>query len=581
MLTGLITTAPSTASAPLAPTPSEWASRCSAQSLGLGQDTVQLAPVLSSDKTPSGGRIVSRPNSEGKWVPVIMVHGWTSRSTHVDARTGAFSHIIDLSANPAATSNVTRSLIGQLQGIAGAAVFTFDYHPYSGRWVDDAHLGPALGEVIDCLYRASSQKVIIVAHSLGGLIARYAATQPGIAGNDRAGEISTVVTFGTPETGSVAALLGEAGIDAGAATNDTLAVTRLLLSVCGRLASGDIETDTLCDEIPAPIRAFESDAGIALRAGSPQLAALEPWPRSIYLDALAGNVTFELPDPGWFSLPWSTKSVDVGDVIVTQRSALSHATNTKNATCRYQLNAARGATDQLGLLFGQVARSEVAQQPLKAFTGACFHTDLMRGIELTGEALGAVADDINARVTTLTISQVLNSSIPAGSCGDGKTVGWKQPVSIKLHNGDGVARFANGSFAGSSMMGAKVLGFADIDGDGRKDVVLEFTCIGSTPDLCCAGRASHATFIDALSIDGDRKLHMIGPVIRAGVSLPGDQYGPADRDIRSASLTGTTVTTLEYIYYYEQYTPAQVGGRDPLALVPVQHRYLNGRWVMT
>ena len=139
----------------------------------------------------------------------------------------------------------------------------------------------------------------------------------------------------------------------------------------------------------------------------------------------------------------------------------------------------------------------------------------------------------------------------------------KQPVPIHLHNGTGVARNPDGSFAGSSMTDAKVLGFADIDGDGRRDVVVQFMCFGSTPETCCAGRSSHATFIDTLAIDSDKRLHLIGPVIRAGVSKPGNQYGPADRDIQSADLNGTTITMSEYIYYPEQYTPAQVGGRIP------------------
>lgn len=409
---GLLSTQPIEASAMNASAASTWASRCTSKALGLGQDTVQLAPVLPSDKTPSGGRIVPRPDGSGKWIPVIMVHGWTSQDINTAARTGAFSHFIDLSDDPTFTPDISRSLIGQLQGIPGAAVFTFDYHPYSARWVDDSYLGPALGKVIDCLYQASGEKVIIVAHSMGGLIARYAATQPGISGSNRETEISTVVTFGTPEIGSVAALLAETAADLGAGVSDELAIIRLLLSACGKLTSGDIETGTLCDDIPPPIRTFESASGIALRAGSPELAALKPWPSSIYVDALAGNVTFELPHPGWFSLPWSTRSVDVGDMIVTHGSALAGARHTRNATCDYQLNPVRGETDQIGLLFGVVARSQVAQQPLKAFTSACFHTELMRGIELTNEALGAVADDINSRAA-VTANDLLSAPVPA------------------------------------------------------------------------------------------------------------------------------------------------------------------------
>jgi pimeloyl-ACP methyl ester carboxylesterase len=467
----LISAAPSAVSAPDTSTPAGWAAHCNSQTLGLGQDTVQLAPVLSADKTPSGGHIVSRPSSDGTWVPVIMVHGWTSQDTHTDARTGAFSHIIDLSDNPGPVPNITRSLIGQFQGIPGAAVFTFDYHPYSARWIDDSHLGPALGKVTDCLYQASGQKVIVVAHSMGGLIARYAATHPGIAGRSRAGEISTVVTFGTPETGSVAALLAETGADIGAATSDELAVIRLVLSACGTLASGNIQTGTLCDEMPAPIRAFESASGVALRAGSPQLAALKPWPRSIYLDALAGNVTLELPHPGWFSLPWSTTSVDVGDMVVTADSALAGATSTKNATCDYQMNPVRGTTDQIGLLFGQVAASQVAQQPLKAFTGACLHTDLMRGLELTVEALGAVADDISSRAP-VTANDLLSAPVPA-VCRHkaGQLVNGVQPGIPVNHGGMQLAWLHGGAKAEAAFTA-----LGDLNADGIGDAATLLDC---------------------------------------------------------------------------------------------------------
>lgn len=400
-----------------------------------------------------------------------MVHGWTSSDTNTSARTGAFSHLIDLSENPAFTPDITRSLIGQLQGIPGAAVFTFDYHPYSARWVTDPELGPALGKVIDCLYRASGQKVIVVAHSMGGLIARYAATQPGVTGSSRAGEISTAVTFGTPETGSLAALLAEAGADVSAGANKALAVIRLVLSACGKLASSDIETGTLCDDLPPPVRAFESAAGVALREGSQQLAALKAWPPSIYLDALAGNVTFELPEPGWFSLPWATTSADVGDMIVTKGSALAGTPHTKNATCKYQLNAVRGSLDEIGLLFGQVARGDVPQQPLKAFTGACFHVDLMRGIELTDEALGAVADDISSRIP-VTAADLLSAPVPAVCRHQaGQLVHGSQP-GIPRYHGDTELAWLHGGPAQKAALTA----FGDLTGTGAGDAATLLNC---------------------------------------------------------------------------------------------------------
>jgi len=72
---------------------------------------------------------------------------------------------------------------------------------------------------------------------------------------------------------------------------------------------------------------------------------------------------------------------------------------------------------------------------------------------------------------------------------------------------------------------------------------------------------------------------MIGDVIRAGASKPGDQYGPAQRNIKSIAVDERgRVTTTEYIYYPEQYTPDQVGGVDPTADIMVVHAMRNGAW---
>jgi pimeloyl-ACP methyl ester carboxylesterase len=380
-----------------AQSPAEWAKSCSSAQLRLGGDHVELAPPLAGDTNPDGSRVAISADRRGKFVPVIMVHGWTSKDTHGVERDGAFSHIIDLTANRLGQVNTTRSLIGQLQRDRGAAVFTFDYRDYAASWVDDPHLGPALGKVIDCLYKASDEKVIIVGHSMGGLIARYAARQRGLTGQDRRGEISTVITFGTPETGSVAALLSNAAANSAAATSSPLAVLHLILAACGRLSSSQIITGTLCDSLPASVRTFDSDAGRALRAGSAQLAALRPFPAGISVDALAGGATFDLPGAGWFALPWESTRVDVGDLIVTSGSATKGASSTRKVSCAYQLNGFRGVGDQIGLVFGLVSKTDVAQQPLAVFSGPCFHTQLMRGIELTNEATGAVTDDISSR----------------------------------------------------------------------------------------------------------------------------------------------------------------------------------------
>ncbi|MEU9779627.1 hypothetical protein AB0H92_01305 [Streptomyces phaeochromogenes] len=499
-------TAPVSA-APTRDAPAEWGDQCGSGKLGLDKDIVQLAQPLSRDKTPDGSTVAYSPDTRGTYTPIVMVHGWTGSGTHDDAGLGAFSHRIDLTANRLGKVTTTRSLIGQFQSLPGAAVFTFDYHPYSARWVDDAHLGPALGKVIDCLYRASGQKVIVVGHSMGGLITRYAATHPGVSGSDRSAEISTVVTFGTPQTGSVAALLSEAGLDVGAATNELLAVVRTILAACGQLTSGDIVTGTLCDRLPAPVSAFESKAGRALRAGSAELRALKPWPKSIHVNAVGGQTRFQVPDMGWFALPWSTKSVDTGDLIVTAGSAFQGADSTRPVSCSYQLNAVRGATDSLALTFGLASKADVADVPLKALSGPCFHPDLMRSIELTNEALGVVSDDIESR-QPVTARSLLSAPVPA-DCHHraGKLVDGKLPGIPEIQGVMGL------SWVETDRPRSDLLAFGDLNRDGAGDAAATL--------FCNAGGVSWPEII-AFYEHGPT---LIGSVSLSTINLPGHDPG--------------------------------------------------------
>jgi len=537
---------------------------------------VELAPSLSKDpdRNPDGSEVRISPDSRGKFVPVIMIHGWTGRSTHTEKRDGAFSHRIDLSTNQVGSVNADRSLVGQLQRNPGAAVFTFDYHDYSARWVDDSHIGPALGDAIDCLFRATGEKVIVVAHSMGGLATRYALSTKGKAGVDRATEVSTVITFGTPNTGSVAAMLGAAAADVSAVTNSQLAVLRLVLAGCGRMSTSSLQTGTVCDWLPEQVRAFDSEAGRALRYGSRQLAALKPFPKTITVNALAGDTTFEVPKLGWFTMPWDTYKVPAGDMIVTTGSATHGASTETKAKCSYQLNAVRGATDTAALYLKLAAQNDVARQPLGAFSGACFHGSLMRTIQLTNEATGAVNEDIQSR-RPITDSELLNSTLPARVCDGGN---WRSRYPIQLHNGKGEARTPSGAFDGTAIYEAKVIGSADFNGDGRRDSLISATCIGGPIAQCCAGRSSHSTIALPLAASADKKLSVIGFPITAGKTSPCDQYGPAQRDIREMSIDGTAVITTEYIYYPENCVPP---ANDPAVKWRVRHELKNGNWVVT
>src|SRR5256885_10396838 len=76
-------------------------------------DGVRLAPApLDSkpDLNPDGTPVKITPDARGKFVPVVIVHGWTGSSTHTSERKGDFSHPIDVSTNQLVKVQASRSL---------------------------------------------------------------------------------------------------------------------------------------------------------------------------------------------------------------------------------------------------------------------------------------------------------------------------------------------------------------------------------------------------------------------------------------------------------------------------------------
>lgn len=364
---------------------------------------LQFAPVLTSNPDRNlDGSLVKRftPSPRGKFVPVIMVHGWTGSSVHDDSRSGAFSKLINLTNIRGTQANVPRSLIGQLQRIPGAAVFTFDYAQESARWVTDEKIGPALAKAIDCLYEQSGEKIIVVAHSMGGLATRQAFSEPQPSGRKRADEVSTVVTFGTPELGSDMAAELAAELDQKARVSPEAAVVRMLLAACGAATTQSLTTGTACDLLPSWLnwlKAADSQAARQLRTGSEGLTALAPFPKQVRVIALAGDATFTKIRRTFFGLVVeSTDKVPVGDLIVTRKSAAAGGQEIHTLPCAYQFDLAQGIADHVGVLIRQVALSEVPAPPWEV-VGACFHTNLMRTIQLTNIATSAVSDDIAGR----------------------------------------------------------------------------------------------------------------------------------------------------------------------------------------
>jgi pimeloyl-ACP methyl ester carboxylesterase len=239
-------------------------------------------------------------------VPVLFVHG--------------------LDSSPDIWDEVPNSIAVQVAALPGVTAWTYDYSKVAVQWVTDPQIGLGLADAITCLAQASGQKVIVVAHSMGGLATQYAVNQVGTDGVLVANHVAKVITIGTPTKGSLSGAIavdGVAGIEA---------TVSLLGGLEGKaLVAGVEATRSACAGavIKNPQEDFcswwgldETPAGKALLYGSPQLAELPPWPSSVPVVAMAGNFSEDVAVGGI-----SISDVPLGDLIVSLGSAAAYDTS--------------------------------------------------------------------------------------------------------------------------------------------------------------------------------------------------------------------------------------------------------------
>jgi WD40 repeat protein/pimeloyl-ACP methyl ester carboxylesterase len=144
---------------------------------------------------------VSQQVTQGK-TPILFVHGilstsgvWTSNK---------------LPQGATITEPPMTYVVGTLGG-GQVAGYTFDWSYASGKegpveWVTGPPSSPTLGQrltqAISCLAKTSGHQVIIIAHSMGGLIAQDASALDPKDNNGDPRDIAAVFTLGTPYQGS-------------------------------------------------------------------------------------------------------------------------------------------------------------------------------------------------------------------------------------------------------------------------------------------------------------------------------------------------------------------------------------------
>lgn len=235
------------------------------------------------------------PESDGRGrTAVLLVHGFLGEPSDFRA-----------SLLPKADDDEP-TMLEAVASVDGATVYTFDYSEQSSKWVTDQAIAPALATSIRCLAAESDRKVIVVAHSMGGLATRLAQDQV-IDGRAVSDSVSRVVTIATPTRGVL--LLTYA--------NDRLSafIIQTVFNGAGEVCSDEPEKDRrrLCELLDAA----NTPATAAMAPGSGQLGALPPWGADVIVHPVAGDLRMRL---SVFGLG-TTESI--GDVVTTVDSAIA------------------------------------------------------------------------------------------------------------------------------------------------------------------------------------------------------------------------------------------------------------------
>jgi pimeloyl-ACP methyl ester carboxylesterase len=240
--------------------------------------------------------------------PVLFVHGfnsgpamWTGEAAKVEKSNNKLVELVSR------TGSVTS--------------FTFDYRRFSTRWVTDRNIGPRLADTISCLRNRADRKVIVVAHSMGGLATQWAASDRG----GRAGRnILAVVTLGTPHKGSwLAECTLNRAFDRGHFRE--CGEAREVFEECDQTQRRGEKQPVTCRGVPSKI-ARKSKAVEGLANKNSETANLAPWPSkggpAVY--PLAGKAEFgtreKRGEAGLFGR-LAVAGIEIGDKVVSVKSA--------------------------------------------------------------------------------------------------------------------------------------------------------------------------------------------------------------------------------------------------------------------
>jgi pimeloyl-ACP methyl ester carboxylesterase len=413
--------------------------------LMLSGASLVAGAITASSTSPMcsmGAGVDSAPVTPGQ-VPVLFVHGINSGPGMWDAY----------------LQGQQKSLRTLASEIPGAATYAFSYQDAGLAWVTDNRIGPALATAITCLANSSQRKVVVVAHSMGGLATQFALGQT-IAGTSVANRVSTVVTLGTPFQGSKflrvaqAARAGGDTVAAAGGRRDLAIALETTLAACAKWGQQELAAGS---ENPCGLAAVsDSPVGTALQYGSSQIGELPTWPNDVRVIALAGDIEAPIPvadlrppsaSTPQLSLPrFNHALVPIGvcDVPVSLDSATSVGKPVEPLRCPIPLLET-------------------------IFSSACWHVSLPSSPVLAGATLTAIR--IAAAASTPASGAEVdwpNHTYTTDCDGDAEP-----PLTVTLTAGAGGVTRANGYGYGVAIQ--KVV-TGDLTGDGRPETAVLIRC---------------------------------------------------------------------------------------------------------
>jgi pimeloyl-ACP methyl ester carboxylesterase len=207
-------------------------------------------------------------------------------------------------------------MLQAVEALSGIAVYTFDYSGRASQWVTNQNIGPALAQSIRCLAIESGHKVMVVAHSMGGLATRLAQGQV-VDGRAVSDSLSRVVTIGTPTRGVILLSFTNNGISNRIVQTAVDAVGK----ACGKPAAKNKKRRRLCELLDAA----NAPAVTAMAPGSAQLAALPAWGAGVIVHPIAASLRLRISTFGFGT------TVSLGDIVATVGSATADASPGEHA----------------------------------------------------------------------------------------------------------------------------------------------------------------------------------------------------------------------------------------------------------